>query len=389
MYAGRVFALLRRLEMGRTLDPLAGKNWKLVPRLSTCEVLVTKVLEEKPGGGQSFAWLFLDPARQRRTKLPMKAKLPGGFPAPGFCSKTNELLFLADEGITAYNLTTRREHLLIPIDRNLNHVWDMQFSTDAERIIFLLGERAESRVDMKATATEPGRALLVHMKSYSLHTWTAESGGSRLLKRFAAWPVSLDVDWCHDMAFALLGARHSRDLVKIHLTNGEVEVVRNADAASCLAISPRHTLLTWGRYNSPGIVETLPDGQDIALTDFGGYPAVSPDGRRFAFTVGDYEVWMKDAGGAEPERIVSFPAAESGHTVDRIAWCGCGNHFAVCLTGLKAKNPTQPDKRPLMVIDCNSREILMCDDLISIGTTGERVWAPSDVVKDYFGQPVA
>ena len=88
--------------------------------------------------------------------------------------------------------------------------------------------------------------------------------------------------------------------------------------------------------------------------------------------MGDYEVWVKESDTAQPEKVASFPPELTWHTHDRIKWCRCGNHFAVCLSGSVSGGT---DIRPLMVVDCARKEVRVIDDQVLIGTSGEREWA--------------
>lgn len=349
-----------------------GKGWKLVSSIATDEVLVLKALGQAKGGEQRFSWLCLDPASGRRAALPAGTPLGGGG-AVAYHKAGNEIIYAGSAGITSFNLLTKREAVRIPLDHDWNDVWDLWLSPEGSpTLVYVLGEREEPRSQLQARAKEAqsGGPFLLRAK-YSLHSWDMRTNASRLIARFDSMPVSVAVDWSAGAVYALVGSKGKKDLLKIELESGDVSLIRSTDAAEALEISPRHTLLAWRSYDSPRIIETLEDGSERPLTDFGWYPAFSPNGRRFAFTVGDYEVWVKEPDAARPERVVAYAPELTWHMHDRIKWCQCGDHFAVCLSGSLAGHT---DVRPLMVVDCARKEVRVIDDLVFIGTRGERVW---------------
>jgi len=349
-----------------------GKGWKLVSSIATDEVLVLKALERAKEGEQRFSWLCLDPASGRRVHLPVAAPLGGGG-AVAYHKAGGEIVYAGSAGIMSLNLLTKREAVRIPLDHDWNDVCDLWLPPEGSpTLIYVLGEREESRSQLQARAKEAqsGGPFLLRAK-YSLHSWDMRTSASRLIARFDSMPVSVAVDWSAGAAYALVENKGKKDLLKIELVSGDASLIRSTDAVDALEISPRHTVLAWRSYSTPRIIETLEDGSERPLTDFGWYPAFSPNGRRFAFTVGDYEVWVKESDNAQPERVVSYPPELSWNMHDRIKWCRCGDHFAVCLAGSRAG---VADKRPLMVVDCARKEVRVIDDLVFIGTLGERVW---------------
>lgn len=349
-----------------------GKGWKLVSRVATDEVLVLKVLAQSKEGEQRFSWLCLDPAGRGRAALPVAAPLGGGG-AVAYHKAGSELIYAGSAGIMSFNLSTKREAVRIPLEHDWNDVRDLWLSPEGSpTLVYVLGEREESRSQLRARAKEAqsGGPFLLRAK-YSLHSWDVRTSASRLIARFDSMPLSVAIDWSADAAYALFGNKGKKDLLKIDLGSGDVSFIRSTDAVDALELSPRHTLLAWRSYDSPRIIETLEDGSERPLTEFGWYPTFSPNGRWFAFTVGDYEVWVKESDAARPERVVAYAPELTWHMHDRVKWCPCGDHFAVCLSGSPAGGT---DTRPLMVVDCARKEVRVIDDLVFIGTRGERVW---------------
>lgn len=371
--------------MNKKLAPSVGTHWALVSRIETREVLITKVLEILDDKSEKFFWLCVDAAAQRRARLPVKSALPGGTAPPRFSPGMDEIIYRDSEGIAGFSLRTGEERLHIPVDFDRYDIGNLWLSAEnPPRILYLLEERAETWTQTRARIAAGGEQGPTGRSTYRLHMRTIGSEESRLVAEFKAWPVSLDVDWDREIAFALVGQQRKKKLVKIDLKNGDAAVIRETDSASHLVISPRKILITWQGYQSPGIMEALPNGRYATLTKFGWYPAFSPDGRRFAFTVSDTEIWIQDAGSQSAEKIISFPESASQKFLDRITWCPCGDHFAVCLAGLKGESPDQHDTRLLVIVDSKKREILILEDLNSIGSSGERVWVPADAVKTVF-----
>lgn len=189
----------------------------------------------------------------------------------------------------------------------------------------------------------------------------------------------MDIDWTRNKAVAFVQKeekRGEREIVEIDLADGGVLVLGTTPLMH-MTLSPNHTRLAWMGHEE-GVRETLPDGREAALTKFGGLPSHSPDGKRLAFSVADHQIWLKDGETAAPEKVLSLPAALSRHSGDRIVWCLCGNHFAVCLSGLK-----EPGSM-LLAADCERREIVLRDDLLFMGTAGDRVWVPAAAVEALF-----
>lgn len=369
------------MKTSTKLDINLGQGWKLVPTLKTNEVLVLKVLDGSSDGPQHFSWICLDPSSAWRARLPVQSKLPGGG-AVVYHEPSTEMFYRGSAGITGFNLKTKQESVHYPLDFDRNDVWDLWLSPEDSPILaYIFEEREESRTRMRAKAaeTQSGGPFYIRAK-YSLHLWEKRTKTSHLITRFEAIPGSLAIDWGRNAAYALVGEKKKKDLIRIDLKSKKASLVRSTESVDSVEISPQHTLLTWRHYNSPKIFETLEDGQDHSLTEFGWHPAYSPDGQRLAFTVEDYEVWVKDSNSATPEKVIAFLPEQTQHTLDTIKWCSCANHFAVCLSGSRGEKTST---RPLMIVDCARKEVRVVEDLSLIGTRGERVWVSRDVVMGY------
>lgn len=364
-----------------------GKGWKLVSRLATDEILIAKTTEIIDGS-QRFSWLCLDFAQGRSAELPVKARLPGGG-APVINRRTNELIFSGEKGIVGFSLTSRQERLIVPIDAEYYCVKQMWLSDEDEpRLLYLLAKQDVSSSELRARYAAGERQPYEINYQYSLHSAKLDSSPVRLVADFQAWPVSMAIDWNRDKAIVFFQKEkkgREREIAEVDLADGSVSVL-GVTPLMHVELSPKRTRLSW-MASDAGIREALPDGREMALTDFGGSPSFSPDGQRLAFTVLDYEVWLKGAEGAAPEKIVSLPAVLSQAAGDRIVWCPCGKHFAVCLVGLKEaqSEPRRADKlasSTFIVADCDRREIILRDDLFFVGMKGDRVWVPAEVVSD-------
>lgn len=343
-----------------------GKGWKLVPHLSADEVLIAKTAEIS-GGHDRFFWLCLDFARGRSAELPVKARLPGG-DAPAINRRTNELVFPGEKGIVGFSLTSRQERLIVPINSEHHYVRQIWLSDEEDpRLLYLLAHYASGEKQHGVSYT------------YSLHSARLDSTPARLVADFQGLPVSMDIDWSRNTAVAFVQKeekRREREIVEIDLADGGVSVL-GATPLMHMTLSPKRTRLAWMGQEA-GIRETLPDGREAVLTEFGGLPSYSPDGKRLAFSVADYEIWLRGPENLAPEKVVSLPAALSRHAGDRIVWCLCGKHFAVCLAGPKEPGNT------LVIADCGRREIVLREDLLFMGTAGDRVWVPAAAVEAFF-----
>ncbi|MBI2788082.1 MAG: PD40 domain-containing protein [Elusimicrobia bacterium] len=373
--------------MGKHHAVEIGKGWKRVSRLATDEILIAKTTEIADGR-QRFFWLCLDFAHGRSAELPVKARLPGG-DAPVINRRTNELIFSGEKGIVGFSLKSRQERLIIPIDAEYYCVKHMWLSDEDEpRLLYLVAKQDVPSSELRARYDSGERQPYEVNYRYSLHSAKLDSSPVRLVADFQAWPVSMAIDWNRGKAIVFLqkekGGRE-REIVEVDLVDGSVSVL-GVTPLMHVELSPKRTRLSW-MASDAGIREALPDGREMALTGFGGSPSFSPDGQWLAFTVHDYEVWLKGPGDAAPEKIISLPAVLSQTAGDRVVWCPCGKHFAVCLVGLKEAQgePHRVDKlssSTFIVADCDRREIVLRDDLFFVGMKGDRVWIPAEVVAD-------
>lgn len=347
-----------------------GKNWKLVP-ISSCEdALVATVLDEKSG---KYLWVCLDPSTGKHVTL---AARYGPILSPVFDLGRKEIVFADRGGITSFSIPTKQDQLMIPFDWENWEVHDLWLSPEEPpTILYLLGKRKEpwSIVVDKVRNSSCGVPL---KSTFSLHSWKIGGIVSRLLTQFELQPVSLDVDWQRETLFALVGPTRNKKLTRIDLRSSQLSLIRTTVGLSGVVVSPRHNPVTWGSHDGK-ITESLANGQDITLTDFGWYPAFSLDGKRFAFTVSDYQIWVKDAARKLPEKVVAIAEEMTQHRCDTPTWCRCGKHFAVCLAG-----PTSMRRiaRIIVVADCEKREIVIFDQFSA--TAEARLWLPRSLVTE-------
>lgn len=356
-----------------------GQGWKLATKLATDEALVVKSAEYPPEG-QQLIWLCFDPASGRRAPLPVGSHQGAGT-RPTFLRRTNEFAFAAG-GITAYSFETRRTRTLADADPEYEHVQRLWLSNETiPRLLYLLARDAESASSRRARFEAGEKQPFNVVRTYSLWSVSTTGGDARCVVEFADWPTSIDIDWTRNVAVVLLQREKIRGgkIVEINLNEGKQVTSLPTDRAALMA-SPHQTILAWGHYK-PGVTEIHGDGRETLFSQMGWYPSFAPNGRRFAFTVYDNELWLQDADGA-PERILSVLMTPDGQRYhDEIVWCACGHHFAVALTSV---NPTPNAGTMLVIVDCERREIMIREDLPAITSCGERAWVPAAAVESFF-----
>lgn len=359
--------------MKNNQEIVIGHNWKLVSHFAAKETLIFRTGVYNEEKLIRNCWSAIDVAKMKSKVLSTRSQPTGC--SPVFWKRAGELIFASRQGITAFALAKEEERIVAPHDWEsfaVSGLW-LAPSPRAE-LLYLLGERAVPWSQLIHQAAKTGESVPLSLR-YSLHILNLDSGKSKSIATFRTMPTISSVDWGSNSVFAILGSAITRQLARIGLATRKIAHIRTVNRVSGVAITPNHTFLTWGMSDpNRKITETSRDGEKISAIDFGWLPAVAPDGGRFAFTVGDYELWIKDFAQDTPEKIISFQQSGGLHTCDRPVWCLCGQHFSVCLVDPKTG---KSNRKTLVIVDCKNK-IVVVENVST--TSGERLWVPTEAM---------
>lgn len=346
-----------------------GTGWKFVNGFDGDDLLIVKAIESLGSNRQRFSWVCLDLANGKRCRLPTNSSLPIGVSAPGYWPSKREMVYETVDGIGSFNFRTGQEALLIPVRNEEFRILKVVFSPGVrDEVAYVLGQFEDSPGAVRAKLNSAGGPISLPIKAYYVYLWSREADRPREITSFQDLPGAFDVDWDRRNVVALLGSGRLKELVRVELDSGSRSSVLKSNSIAAVSVSPQGTILTWGHENG-GIAGFFEDTGEIQLTADGWYPTYSPNKSDFAFTVRDCEVWLARSGATE--RVASVPPEVGSNSFDRVVWNPAGNRFAVFLSGGGGGNC-----RPLLIADCVRRELLLVEDIESVGTTGERIWIP-------------
>jgi len=354
----------------------AHDGWRIVSRFPSHETLI---IHSSDTGFRHHTWVALNPSVELRGSLSLRDE-PQNV-APVFNEKHGELIYASSSGIIGFSFLSGQERLIVPIDSDTFEIKAFWLSPEgAPTLLYILGEREEPWSKTLARALESKSSVRQEM-TYTLHSLQTPHSDPRLLARFPDSPSSVAIDWHNERLFALLGYKSWKPLVRINLKNNRITLVREVEKCSVLSVSSRHNVVVWGGQNPMKGVEMFPSGRERLITIPGLFPAVSDNGKRLAFTVGDYEIWLADMRAKDSHRIISLPNHLSRYRCDTPTWCPCGNHFAVFLTHPK---PGKSAQQVLAIVDCKMKKVIVEEGFSAV--RAERLWVPTSTIETYFSE---
>lgn len=239
--------------------------------------------------------------------------------------------YATEKGLCAYDLRARVEKTILPLDANRFSIDKLWFSENDDALYYVRTEWAPPL----SSARVGGQPLM--KKNGALVRLGTDSNTPEVIAEFKQIFGSAEISWKQNTLFATVGQSMDFELIQIDLASGKMNSLEKLQITTGLTISPRETLVTWTAW-LPCIEEWLAGGRRIVLAESGHYPAFCPNMDLMAYTVGNQELWLRQASGYH-ERLLALVPSKGFATVDTPTWCACGKHFALTMAKSSVNKP--------------------------------------------------
>lgn len=260
-----------------------------------------------------------------------------------------DLFYAADNGIFSFNLDSKVETLLTPIDLNKQLIHGLWVSP-TNAVFYLLSE-------ISRPYPEPS-SYSATIQASSLLRLLPQSGGTpEEVVRFKELPSFAVISWHQNTIFLTLGKMSNFRIARIALDSWKESTLEEMSVSAGLTVSPRGTLVTWPLWPQR-IEERREGGERVILAEAGSCPSFSPAHGHMAFMGEAHDVWLK-YDNEQPQRIFNPPSSETRNAVELPTWCSCGRHFAVSVE----VPPTMKESgRATLCADIEKKELYFLDD---------------------------